>query len=392
MRQPLTRSSRLLILCVCLLFSTYAEAQELSSNLQTISIDEDKDFSGYELLEVNGEKLFVLAEHWHNIRSVPRATMKTLKYLHRQANVRILAIEQGNSVAYLINKYLSEGDTLILRDIARNTMFWSKENYAFFQGLYKFNESLPPFDRIAVRSIDIEYKMESAIFYINELIGNKQVPEELEQTVGLFQQLFEDTREHREQFDVIAVMFYYDREFVTQLVKYTLSDIAQQPAAYKNFFGSDHEQFTTTIRDMDNGLYFDYTNPNSNYKFRDQLIYERFNKLLKENPDVGVLCPIGLRHATKPSSVHKLATQPSSPVYGKVMNIRVSALHLNMFKTGDLRRINFNFPKRLRENPATLIKHDPNDPALKSKSFDYTLFINDNEIMTPFENVLREDY
>ncbi len=50
-----------------------------------------------QLLEIDDQQLFVLAEHWHNIRSVPRATMKVLKYLHENANVRILAIEQGQS-------------------------------------------------------------------------------------------------------------------------------------------------------------------------------------------------------------------------------------------------------------------------------------------------------
>ncbi len=392
MRQPLTKDHRSFALCISLFLSILTNAQDSSPDLRSISIEKDNNFDGYELLEFDNERLFVLAEHWHNIRSVPRATMKTLKYLHQHANVRILAIEQGKSAAYLANKYLATGDTLILRQIARNTMFWGKENIAFFKDLYEFNQVLPEVERIFVRSIDIEYKMESAIFVINELIGSKPVPEALEQTVGTFQLMFEDTRAHREQFDALAVMYYYDREFVTQLVKYTLTDIADQPSAYKNFFESDFEQFTTMIRDMDNGLFFDYTNPNTNYKFRDQLIYERFNDLLKEHSNVGILCVIGLRHATKPSSIYKLMTQPTSPVYNGVVNIRISALHLNMFKTGDLRRINFNFPKRLRENQATLIKHDPDDPALKSKSFHYTLFINDNGNLTPFENRLEEDY
>ncbi len=383
---------RSFVFLFCLFCGVKTSGQELTPNLKKVSIEKNENFSGFELFEFNNERLFVLAEHWHNIRSVPRATMKLLKYLHKHANVRVLAIEQGNSAAHLINEYLAYGDTLILRQIARNTMFWGKENYAFFQDLYEFNKSLPRFDHISVRSIDIEYKMESAIFVINELIGNKKVPESLSYTVGLFQQLFEDTREHREQFDGLAVMYYYDREFVTELVKYTLSDIAEQPSAYSNFFGSDVEQFTTMIRDMDNGLYFDYTNPNTNYKFRDQLIYERFNDLLKEKTDVGVLCVIGLRHAVKPSSIYRLTTEQTSPVYDKIVNIRISALHLNRFKTGDLRRINFNYPKLLRENSATLIKHDPNDPALKSKSFQYTLFINENGSLTPFENILKEDY
>ncbi len=346
-----------------------------------------------DLLETVDQQVFVMAEHWHNIRSVPAATLKLLKYLHQHANVRILAIEQGKSAAYLVNKYLDSGDSVVLRQIVRNTMFWGKENYAFFQNLYRFNQTLPKAERVMVRSIDIEYKMESAIFVINELIADKEVPESLTHTVGVFQQMFEDTRAHREQYDALAVMYYYDREFVTQLVEYTLVDIGNNTSHYEDFFGTSYDQFATVIKDMSDGLFFDYTNPNTNYKFRDQLIYEKFLDLLRENPKTGMLTVFGLRHATKPSSIHRLSTESQSPIYGKVTNIRVTALHLKMFKSADLRRINFAFPKVLKTNNATLIKHDPDDPRLKStKPFEYTLFINDNGSLTPFENRLKEDY
>jgi len=187
--------------------------------------------------------------------------------------VRILAIEQGQSTAHLINQYLASEDTLMLRKIARNTMFWGKENYAFFQDLLAFNKTLPEEERIIVKSIDIEYKMESAIFVINELIRDKAIPPSLEETIGRFQQIFEEKRTHREQFDGLSVMFYYDKEMVTQLVRYTLYDLDNQPSTYTDFFGSDFVQFAMMILDMDDGLTFDYTNPNTNYKFRDRLIY-----------------------------------------------------------------------------------------------------------------------
>ncbi|MEP5614151.1 MAG: hypothetical protein ABJP45_18000 [Cyclobacteriaceae bacterium] len=376
----------------CFLLAAMAFAQS-SPNVQVVSIEKDENFNGFELLEVEDKRVFVLAEHWHSIRTVPRATMKLIRYLHERANVRILAIEQGASAAHMINQYLSSGDSLTLRQIARNTMFWGQENYAFLQDLYEFNQSLPKAYRVFVKSIDIEYKMESAVFVINDLIGSKEIPQSLSQTVGVFEQMFEDTRTHREQFDGLSVLYYYDRDFTIQLVSNTLEDIENRSSEYENFFGVDFEQFSTMITDMRDGLTFDYTNPNTNYKFRDDIIHSKFKKLLTTYPDEGVLCVIGMRHVTKGSSIYKLDSEDSSPAFGKVMKIRVSALFKNTFKTSDLRRINFSFPKQLKERGATLIKHDPSDPALRSaKFFDYTLFLNDNGELTPFENVLTEGY
>lgn len=388
----ITNLTRHILSAICLFLAILVQAQT-SPNLRVLSIEKDKDFNGFELLELKDERVFVLAEHWHNIRTVPRATMKLLRFLHENANVRILAIEQGASAAYMINKYLHSGDSLILRQITRNTMFWGQENYAFLQDLYEFNQTLPKAYRVFVKSIDVEYKMESAVFVINDLIDEKMVPESLSQTVGVFQQMFEDTRNHREQFDGLSVMYYYDRDFTSQLVNNTLVDIENRSSVYQDFFGRDFEQFSTMIRDMSNGLIFDYTNPNTNYKFRDGIIHTKFEELLTTYPDEGVLCVIGMRHATKGSSIYKLNSADSSPAFGKVMKIRVSALFKNTFKTSDLRRINFSYPKQLRTQRATLIKHDPNDPALRSaKSFDYTLFLNDNGELTPFRNVLTEGY
>ncbi len=372
---------------------TFPCSAQTSSNLTAISIENDQQFEGFELLQPVDKKLFVLAEHWHNIRSVPKATLKVLRYLHNEANVRVLAIEQGASAAYMINHYLATGDTVMLRQIVRNTMFWGKENHAFFQDLFAFNQTLPENERISVQSIDIEYKMESAIFVINQWLEGKEIPEALEQTVGNFRRIYEETKGHREQFNGLAVMFYYDKDFVSDLVDLTLIDLESQPTAYEELFGKQAAQFTTMIKDMRDGLRFDYTNPLTNYKFRDRLIHTKFLELVDSHPGAGILCVIGMRHATKGSSIYKLNTQVDSPLKDKVMNIRISALYNKSFMSGDLRRINFAYPKQLKLNTATLIRHDASDPTLKSKkSFDYTLFINEDGSLTAFDNVFKGEY
>lgn len=372
-------------------FYTDANGQSASDNIQKISIEDDQNYSGYDLIATEGVQLFALGEHWHNIRKVPRATMKLLEYLHKEANVRILAIEQGKSVAMMINQYLQDGDTLMLEHITRNTMFWGKENRDFFKDLREFNQGLNPGDEIVVQSIDIEYKMESAIFMINQFIGSQEVPTPLSSTVGEFQRVYMETKEHREQFDGLAVMFYYDRAFIQNLIIATINDLEKNSDLYIEFFGNQFTDFATMVLEMDDGLTFDYTNPNNNYKFRDRIIYKNFLSLIDENPGAGILCPIGMQHTLKGSSIQKLKEDASSPIKDQVSIIRISALYNKMINAPDLRKVNFNYPQQLKVNQATLIKHDPEDPALKNKKgFDYTFFINSNGSLTPFENILTE--
>lgn len=384
---------RLTVFLLFVVAIQYLPGQQASASMQTIDLENNDNFQGFEQLELGDQQLFVLAEHWHNIRAVPEATLKILRYLHEHANVRILAIEQGASAAHMINNYLGTGDNTLLPEITRNTMFWGRENRKFFKDLKTFNEALDPEERITVRSIDIEYKMESAIFVINELIEGKEIPEQFKPTLGEFKRLFEQTRAHRESFDGLAVMFYYDKELVTRLVEKTLVDLNENDQAYMSFFKEDFVQFAQLILDMDDGLTFDYTNPNTKYRFRDKIIYEKFEELIEENPDKGILCVIGLRHATKPSSIYKLQNSSSSPIEGRVMNIRLSALFNKSFMTNDLRRINYNYPKQLKNNPATIIKHDSTEPTFKSKEgFDYTIFINRGGYLTRFPNIYEGVY
>lgn len=367
--------------------SSFIYAQQ-TDYIKPVSIEANADFSGYELIDVSNNQVFVLAEHWHNIKSVPRATMKLLRYLHKHGNVRILAIEQGASAAHMINGYLRSGDTLRLRQIARNTMFWGKENWEFFEDLYTFNQTLPEEDRIIVKSIDIEYKMESAIFVINELIGEREIPQPLMNTVGVFHQLFENSRGHREKYQGLSTMYYYDRDLVENLVLLTIDEMDKKSEEYTQFFGPDFVQFATMILEMDDGLTFDYTNPNNNYKFRDRLIYKNFISLIEEYPNKGVLCPIGMRHTNKGSSIYKLDNLSFSPLVDRVMVIKLSALSNKTIPSGDLKRINFNYPGQLKINSATLIQHREEDPPLRSsRGFDYTLFINANGELTPFDKV-----
>ena len=383
---------RVITICFLLNIKWVAFAQLQSPNVLPISINDDNDFSGYELIKTKNVNLFALGEHWHNIKSVPKATLKLLKYLNQHADVTILAIEQGKSVAWMINNYLESGDETMLAHITRNTMFWAQEHRTFFKELRNYNLDLPAERKITVKSIDIEYKMESAVFVINQLIGENPVPDELSLTIKEFQRIYEETKKERESYEGIAFMYYYDRDFIQELISRTINDLEEKSQLYIDFFGASFTDFATMILEMDDGLTFDYTNPNQNYKFRDQLIYKNFVELVEEFPASGILCPIGMRHVERGSSIYNLKTRFNSPLKEQVSIIRISALYNKAINAGDLKRVNYNYPKQLKKNSATIIYHQDEDKFLRSKKYDYTIFINENGSLSPFEKVLTERY
>lgn len=381
--------SRAIATCICLFVSLLVCGQS-TSQMVAVSIAQDDDFSGYDLLNEPNKRLFVLGEHWHNIQAVPEANLKLLQYLHRSHGVRVLAIEQGTSAALMVNQYLENGDTTLLRDIARYTMYWAREHWTFFEQLRAFNLKLPAGERIRVHSVDIEYKMEPAVYIINQWLKDKVIPDSLSRTLGEFVRIFEETREHRESYQNLLVHFYYPKDYMAQLVANTLADLQVRPEAYEQVLADRFEDFQEMITDMQHGLLFDYTNPLTNYKYRDTLIEGKFLELADEYPSEGILCVIGMRHMEKRSSIYKLNERSGSPWENQVVKIRLSALYNGGFFSGDLRRLNFSYPNQLKDQDATLIQHTSTDAPLRSKKgFDYTLFLNRNGQLKPFKKVYR---
>ena len=355
--------------------------------VNSIDIDSNDNYDGFQFLDTEEKHLFFLAESQHAIRMTPVVTLKFLKYLHDEANVRILAIEHGYSVEYLINQYLDRQDTTLLRQISRNSMYWGKENYAFLKELALYNNQLPDNEKILVKSIDIEYKQESALLLIRKLIGEKEIPIPLIPTLGEFKRIVDDKKEHREQFDGLNLLFYYDKAEVANLVSSSLSHIESSKKLYSDFFNDDFTHFNTIIEDLEKGIRFDYTNSNSNYKYRDDIIYEKFVSLIEEHPNTGILCAIGLRHTTEKSSGNRLDSQAGSPLVNKVMTIRISALQKKGISKKNLRKLNDSLDDFLLTNRSTLIKHDKTVRFLRQAGlYDYTLFINDVNKLTPFKN------
>ena len=304
-----------IIIGLLIAFSPIHAQPATSGNLSAIDIKSECDFSGFGLLQTWGKRYFFLGEETsHNLKQTPAVTFKFLKYLHKEANVRVLAIEHGYSVAYLINQYLSNPDSMLLRQISRNTMYWGKENYYLIRQLARFNSQLPDTEKITVEAIDIEYKAESAVLLVNKLISTKKIPKELDITLGGFKRIFEEKRSHREQFDGLIVPFYYDKARISSLVATTVGHLRDNDVLYKDFFGADFTHFARMIRDLESGiLNYNYIRPRKHLRFRDDIMFNRMVDIALRHKEKNILCVVGSRHIEKGFSGYRIAKGKKCP-------------------------------------------------------------------------------
>ena len=375
---------------------SFCQLRAQKSNLctQNLNIGYNQAYEGFHRLDLEGYRLFFLGETQHLLLKTPALTIKLLTYLHQYASTRIWAIEQGHSAAFLINKYLDRPDSALLRQIARNTLFWGKESIEALVQLSIYNRKLPPHQKIIVKGIDVEYKPAPAILMFNMLMAGKPIPESLMPTLGQIRQIFEDTRAHREQYEALMVHFYYDKVKFTDIVSRTYAHWKASPAMYKSYFGHDYHHFEQSLEGLMAGfIRYDYSKPTRKIKARDQFIYDALAKIGEAHPNKGVLCVIGSGHLLRNTSGDWLRRSASSPYQGKTLNLFLHAPFGSKLKPYRIKKANNLLSGILLNQPATLIENKEGCQVFGSLNWhaDYYVFLNDGRYYTSFSNAFNDE-
>jgi hypothetical protein len=293
------------------------------ASISNINLAYDEDFSGFDVLDTkNGRNIFVIAEDMHNRRPTPAMCYKLLRYLHEQKDIRVFAIEHGTSTAFLLNRFLSTGDTTLLREITRHSFFWSIEHFEFWVRLYEWNTSLSLDRRVIVESADIEIKQESVVLAMNILLQGRSIPEELSE-LQEFQAIYREKESHRNKFAALNTRYYYDKQRCANLTHRILADLQRQPSMYKKFFGNEYELFRTMMTDLSSQYEFDYKT-GVKFMFRDDIMYQKLLGLCLKYP-AGFFHLVGGRHTQAGTSSYKLKYDEASPAKGKVAFINLTA-------------------------------------------------------------------
>ncbi len=367
------------------MFTTiHGQSQNNPDPVTGINVGYNNDFSGFEMIEVAGNNAFIITEDVHNRANIPAVTLKFLKFLNKHKNIKTLAIEGGTSTAYLINRYLENQDSSLLREIVRHTFYWSQEHYQFLKALAAWNHTLSAENQIVVQSADIEIKQESVILAINLLIDEKKIPPQIS-VLETFKIIFKEREQHRNSFQALNVLYYYDKKKCSNLVETVLADVKANPGEYKKFFMDNFELFNTMVTDLQLLYKFNY-HRDSRFKFRDDIIYQKLLKVHKISLN-GFLYVVGAKHARPDASSFMLKHYAFSPLKDKVLFISTTGKNKNGKYLGakDVTKISNQYPQVFNSKFHTLIKNDCRN-ELFTQPYDYTLALKDNRHVKPFPN------
>lgn len=141
------------------------------------SIDDDFRF----LLDKARENTVFMYGESHGIAENEQLVLRLLKFLHREAGYRYLALESDFAYTHLLNQYLATGDETYLLEMDKwyyNNSGRTRESYEFYRSLYNFNRQLPEKERIVVWCTDVAHGSNYTIERINQIIENNHRGEE----------------------------------------------------------------------------------------------------------------------------------------------------------------------------------------------------------------------
>jgi hypothetical protein len=375
-----TSLNLLLLLTVCL---TSWSQNRLP--ISQVDIGYNQNFHGFDLIGSATNKVFIIAEDMHNRSVAPALTLKFLQFLYSHNGIRTLAIEGGTSTAYLINRYLDQPDTTLLREIARHTFFWSKEHFAYYQALAAWNSTLPLDKRIVFEAADIEIKQESVILAVNFVLSENSIPTSLP-LLGQFRTIFKEKEAHRKQYLGLNMHYYYNRDRCSALVDQVLADLKINGRNYETFFGEQFDFFKTMMTDLQAHYVFDYRT-NAKFKFRDDMMYDKLVDISKRRPE-GFLQVVGGKHTQPGASSFRLRHDVTSPFKDRVVIMNLAGRKENGKYRGArvVTRLASQYPELFKHGANVLIQNDGSDALLTSTYFDYTLALPHNEEVQPFPN------
>lgn len=157
---------------------------ELNKNSITLDFNKNKD----EIInlfkdDIENNDIFLVGEIHSTSKSV-KLNIDFLKFFVENADVRYILFEGGYTMGQLLNEFLISGDFKILDFIMSSlygSLAYTQEQYDFFVELYEFNKKLPENKKLMFVGIDIEHQPNIALRYINSLLPNTKLPEDIKE-------------------------------------------------------------------------------------------------------------------------------------------------------------------------------------------------------------------
>lgn len=235
----------------------------LEKNQQAFSLkgfDSSPDFT---LLNDDAQKMeiFLLGET-HGLIVSDFLDISLLKSLKSKTNIKYYLGEASYSYGKFINQYIQTGDEEILDEVSIYNPYVRKDREKL-KALYKYNQSLPPDERIEYIGIDLENPKNLAIWYINTILPDKKPPEDITKEVAILRRAY--------------MLKQYGYNQIKEIADYMTNSLQTKTEAIKEFFGDNYFDFAYVIQNWQNAYISD--NDRKYFDKRDSLMYNNFTKI-----------------------------------------------------------------------------------------------------------------
>lgn len=315
------------------------------NHYSTLNIENDNDFSGFEMLDtvVGKYSVFFTGENHRYTIGNSRTELKFLRYLNQKVGVTNYLLELGTSRGYLLNKYINTGDTLTLNCLKATT---GKKYLDFYKQLRATNEKLPDSFKIKVTGIDVERFADMPIAMLNYLLPLTPAPKELELEADVIKTMFgyllkrnEEQSEEKGQ-DKGYVDNYYTRSYPyfyeSKTSRLIIEHYDSLKPFYKEWIGANFELFNNTINSLRKYfIYEGYENTPYSIQYRENELFRNATEYIQSHPGEKFYGQFGRCHISLIVQdkdcywfnyhplAEKLNAHPESIVKNKVLSIAI---------------------------------------------------------------------
>ncbi|MFT4521637.1 MAG: hypothetical protein ACI8ZN_000574 [Bacteroidia bacterium] len=282
------------ILFIFLAIGSRVHAQyDFQEYSDTISLYNEEDLLGFDLLDSlsNTYKIFVAGENHTYLESNTRLWVNTIKYLHKNANVRNVIVEYGYASTWMVNEYIQTGDTNIYNTLKRYAF---KEYAAAYKALKDFNDSLDADNKISLVGIDLERGVYSAVKVLSMLLPDEKkvahdsIDLHIESLRGyikyqdkvLYKEKEEETEDLEDVTDFRVRMFKYEGTYsLVGTMEFLMDNFKLHKDQYKAYLGDSFDFFERIVDDLwdvRRWKEFEENNAVQDYVYREKYMYDRF--------------------------------------------------------------------------------------------------------------------
>ena len=285
-----------------------SKSETVKVNANLLDLNKIDNFSALSILDsaILKNQVFFIGEDHRYRKSNSELLLKLFAYLNQKIGLRDILIEQGTSSAYLINRYIVDGD-----EDAKKTL----ENYVFptyfdlFTSLKNFNDSIRSDSlKVRVHGIDIERSLQNGFKVLGKLLPKTTAPSDIAISIetisgmaGFYDYTFANMKTDSLNNPDLRKLFGENQFNGNKTLKHILSNYKQYKDVYKVYLGANFILFNQILEGLDKGQEWYSFQEESAYQewiMREIYMAEKFKELISLYPNKTFLGSFGRCHTS----------------------------------------------------------------------------------------------